>query len=66
MDTGEKVVSIAEEDGSGSDTIGVTGDDALSGMEDATVATMGEGVVEVDRTSGVTAKYAVFFSLISF
>ncbi|KAG1940206.1 hypothetical protein F2P79_016703 [Pimephales promelas] len=58
MDTGEKVLSIAEDDGSGSglDTIhGVTGDDALSGMEDATVATLGEGVVEEDGTSGVTA-----------
>jgi len=44
MDTGEKVLSIAEDDGSGSglDTIhGVTGDDALSGMEDATVPKFG-------------------------
>lgn len=58
MDTGEKVVSIAEDDGSGSGldtTHGVTGDDALSGMEDATIATLGDGVVEEDGTSGVTA-----------
>lgn len=55
---GEKVVSIAEDDGSGSGldtTHGVTGDDALSGMEDATIATLGDGVVEEDGTSGVTA-----------
>lgn len=59
MDTGEKVVSIAEDElssGSGLDTKhGVTVDDALSGMEDATVATLGDGVVEEDGTSGVTA-----------
>ncbi|KAK2848246.1 hypothetical protein Q7C36_009928 [Tachysurus vachellii] len=59
MDTGEKVVSIAEDDGSGSGldtTHGVTGDDALSGMEDATVATLGlYWVVGEDGTSGVTA-----------
>lgn len=56
MDTGEKVVSIAEDElssGSGLDTKhGVTVDDALSGMEDATVATLGDGVVEEDGTSG--------------
>ncbi|XP_047657900.1 uncharacterized protein LOC113647597 [Tachysurus fulvidraco] len=54
MDTGEKVVSLAEDDGSGSGldtTHGVTGDDALSGMEDATVATLGDGVVEEYGTS---------------
>ncbi|KAA8577506.1 hypothetical protein FQN60_004417, partial [Etheostoma spectabile] len=55
MDTGENVVSMAEEDGSGSDTTHVTGDDVLSGMEDATVTTLGGGVVEEDGTSGVTA-----------
>ncbi|KAK2838843.1 hypothetical protein Q7C36_013657 [Tachysurus vachellii] len=58
MDTGEKVVSIAEVDGSGSGldtTHGVTGDDALNGMEDATVATLGDGAVEEDGNSGVTA-----------
>ncbi|GAA6089983.1 uncharacterized protein LOC113647597 [Tachysurus ichikawai] len=56
MDTGEKVVSIAEDNGSGLDTThGVTGNDALSGMEDATVVTLGDGVVEEDGTSGVTA-----------
>lgn len=54
MDTGEKVVSIAEDElSSGLDTKhGVTVDDALSGMEDATVATLGDGVVEEDGTSG--------------
>ncbi|KAA8585739.1 hypothetical protein FQN60_004433 [Etheostoma spectabile] len=55
MDTAEEVVSVAEEDGSGSDTTRVTGDDALTGMEDAVVASLGGGVVEEDGTSGVPA-----------
>ncbi|XP_030235649.1 LOW QUALITY PROTEIN: integral membrane protein GPR155-like [Gadus morhua] len=54
MDTGEKVVSIAEVDGSDT-THGVTGDVALCGTEDATVATLGDGAEEEDGTSGVTA-----------
>ena len=68
MDPGEKVVSIAEDDGSGSGsgtTLSVTGEDAASGVEDATVATVGVGAVlhasaftaaaVEDGTSGVTA-----------
>lgn len=47
-------MDIAEDElSSGLDTKhGVTVDDALSGMEDATVATLGDGVVEEDGTSG--------------